>query len=106
MRKKSGFTFVEQAIVLVPEFEMVVHKLEQQVTLRGQSRSTLQNYIRRIALFVIHFGKLPEKIDPEEINEYLLNKTRIAVPVSAIPSGLSNLCAAWISARIGPSTPA
>ncbi|MDD2564506.1 MAG: tyrosine-type recombinase/integrase, partial [Salinivirgaceae bacterium] len=71
MRKKSGFTFVEQAIVLVPEFEKVVHKLEQQVTLRGQSRSTLQNYIRRIALFVIHFGKLPEKIDSEEINEYL-----------------------------------
>ena len=71
MRKKSGFTFVEQAIVLVPEFKMVVHKLEQQVTLRGQSRSTLQNYIRRIALFVIHFGKLPAKIDPEEINEYL-----------------------------------
>ncbi len=58
MRKKSGFTFVEQAIVLVPEFKMVVHKLEQQVTLRGQSRSTLQNYIRRITLFVIHFGKL------------------------------------------------
>ena len=71
MRKKSGFTIVEQAIVLVPEFKMVVHKLEQQVSLRRQSRSTLQNYIRRIALFVIHFGKLPEKIDPEEINEYL-----------------------------------
>lgn len=71
MRKKSGFTIVEQAIMLVPEFEKVVRKLEQQVTLRGQSRSTLQNYIRRIALFVIHFGKLPEKIDPEEINEYL-----------------------------------
>ena len=78
MRKKSGFTFVEQAIVLVPEFEMVVHKLEQQVTLRGQSRSTLQNYIRRIALFVIHFGKLPEKIDPEEINEYLAALARVS----------------------------
>ena len=71
MRKKSGFTIVEQAIVLVPEFESVVRKMEQQVTLRGQSKSTLQNYIRRIALFVIHFGKLPEHIDPEEINEYL-----------------------------------
>ena len=59
MRKKSGFTFVEQAIVLVREFMMVVHKLEQQVTLRGQSQSTLKNYISRIALFVIHFGKLP-----------------------------------------------
>jgi integrase/recombinase XerD len=71
MRKKSGFTIVEQAIVLVPEFEKVVRKLEQQVTLRGQSKSTLKNYIRRIALFVVHFGKLPEQIDPEEINEYL-----------------------------------
>jgi hypothetical protein len=71
MRKKSGFTIVEQAIVLVPEFENVVRKLEQQVTLRGQSKSTLNNYIRRIALFVVNFGKMPEQIDPEEINEYL-----------------------------------
>ncbi len=30
MRKKSDFTIVEQAIMLVPEFDMVVHKLEQQ----------------------------------------------------------------------------
>jgi len=71
MRKKSGFTIVEQAIVLVPEFDNVVRKLDQQVALRGQSKSTLNNYIRRIALFVIRFGKLPEQIDPEEINEYL-----------------------------------
>jgi integrase/recombinase XerD len=48
MRKKSGFTIVEQAIVLVPAFENVVRKLEQQVVLRGQSKSTLHNYIRRI----------------------------------------------------------
>lgn len=71
MRKKPGFTIVEQAVMLVPGFENVVRKLEQQVTLRGQSKSTLQNYIRRIALFVIRFEKLPQQIDPEEINEYL-----------------------------------
>ena len=76
MRKKSGFTIVEQAIMLVPEFEKVVRKLEQQVTLRGQSESTLKNYIRRIAQFVVHFGKLPEKIDTEEINEYLVSLAR------------------------------
>ena len=76
MRKKSGFTMVEQAIMLVPEFENVVRKLEQQVTLRGQSKSTLNNYIRRIALFVINFKKLPEQIDPEEINEYLVALAR------------------------------
>ena len=40
MRKKSGFTIVEQAIILVPEFENVVHKPDQQATLRGQSMST------------------------------------------------------------------
>jgi integrase/recombinase XerD len=76
MRKKSGITIVEQAIMLVPEFEKVVLKLDQQVTLRGQSKSTLQNYIRRIALFVVHFGKLPQQIDPEEINEYLVALAR------------------------------
>ena len=76
MRKKSGFTMIEQAILLVPEFKNVVRKLGQQVTLRGQSKSTLNNYMRRIALFVIHFKKLPEQIDPEEINEYLVALAR------------------------------
>ena len=71
MRKKSGFTIVEQAIIAVPGFENVVKKLEQQVILRGQTNSTLQNYIRRIALFVLHFEKLPEQLDEDQINEYL-----------------------------------
>jgi site-specific recombinase XerD len=73
MRKKSGFTIVEQAIVLVPEFGNVVRKMEQQVVLRGQSKSTLNNYIRRVALLVSHFEKLPESVDTEEINEYLVS---------------------------------
>lgn len=71
MRKKTGPSIVERAIIQVPGFEKVVKRLDQQVTLRGQSKSTLQNYIRRIALFVLHFDKLPEAIEEEEINEYL-----------------------------------
>lgn len=71
MRKKSSLTIVERAIVVVPEFEKVAKKLEQHVILKGQSESTLKNYIRRIALFVIHFEKLPEQIVDDEINEYL-----------------------------------
>ena len=65
MRKKTGLT------IAVPGFETVVKKLELQVTLRGQSKSTLQNYFRRIALFSLHFRKLPEQIEEDEINEYL-----------------------------------
>ena len=50
---------------------MAVH-----VELRGQSKSTLQNYTRRISLFVIHFNDLPENISEDEINEYLVALAR------------------------------
>jgi site-specific recombinase XerD len=76
MSRKSGPTIVEQAIIAVPEFEKVVKKISQQVTLRGQSHSTLKNYTRRIALFVIHFKQLPEQVSEDEINEYLVALAR------------------------------
>ena len=76
MKKKAGLTIVEQAMVLVPEFKARALKLEHQVELRGQSASTLNNYIRRIALFVIHFEKLPEHVSEDEINEYLVALAR------------------------------
>ncbi len=44
--------------------------------MRGQSKSTLNNYIRRIALFVLHFKQLPENICEDEINEYLVALAR------------------------------
>src|SRR5665647_1776331 len=71
MRKRIEPTIVEKAIQTVDGFEKVYKMLQQQVTLRGQSRSTLENYIRRIALISLHFGRLPEQVSDEEINEYL-----------------------------------
>ena len=76
MRKKTSPSIVERAIESVQGFDKVAIKLEQQVELRGQSKSTLQNYIRRIALLCLHFGKLPELLDEEEINEYLVALAR------------------------------
>lgn len=76
MRKRTSPTILEQAIIAVPDFKRVISKLDQQVILRGQSQSTLNNYIRRIALFVIHFERLPEQVDEEEINEYLVAQAR------------------------------
>jgi len=76
MRKRTSPTILERAIIAVPEFERVIKKLSNQVTLRGQSNSTLNNYTRRIALFVIHFGKLPEQVEEDEINEYLVALAR------------------------------
>jgi len=76
MRKKTSLTIVERAIILVPEFQKVIDKLSQQVTLKGQSSSTLNNYVRRIALFVIHFKRLPELVTEDETNEYLVSLAR------------------------------
>jgi integrase/recombinase XerD len=60
MRKRTARTILEQAKIAVPEFENVIDKLSIQVTLRGQSKSTPENYTRRIALLVIHVNRLPE----------------------------------------------
>lgn len=76
MRQKTGLTIVERTIIAVPGFEQVLKKLDQQVVLRGQSQSTLNNYIRRIALISLHFGRLPEYVEEDEINEYLVALAR------------------------------
>jgi len=71
MRKKSEFTTVERAIQTVDGFQKVYNTLQQQTILRGQSQSTLENYIRQIALISLEFNKLPEDLSEEDINEYL-----------------------------------
>jgi len=76
MKKKTSLTILEKAIICVPRFKLVLKKLETQVELRGQSKSTLQNYGRRLALFVIHFKALPEEICEDEINEFLVALAR------------------------------
>ena len=76
MKRKTSPTILEQAIDVVPGFERVITKLSHQVTLRGQSKSTLNNYTRRIALFVLHFKQLPEQVSEDEINEYLVALAR------------------------------
>ena len=71
MRKKSKFTTVERAMQTVDGFSRVYKLIEQQTILRNQSKSTLQSYIRPVALISLHFGRLPEDIQEAEINDYL-----------------------------------
>lgn len=71
MRKRTEPTIVENALATIAGFDRACQKMQQQVALKGQSKSTLENYIRRIAIITLHFGKLPEHISDDEINEYL-----------------------------------
>ena len=73
--KKNVFSIVERTFFNVQGFEKVYKTLRQQTILKGQSKSTLNNYVRRIAAISLHFNRLPEHISDEEINGYLTSLT-------------------------------
>jgi len=71
MKQKSDFSVIGRALATVAGFDRVYQKLEQQVVLRGQAKSTFENYIHRIAQVSLHFNCLPEEVVEEELNDYL-----------------------------------
>ena len=70
MRKERA-KIVDNAIQTVEGFDKVFKVIHQNTVLKGQSKSTFHNYLRRIALISLHFDRLPENISDDEINEYL-----------------------------------
>ncbi len=71
MKTKINSTAIGRAMESVDGFSRVFQTLRQQTALRGQSESTLYNYMHRIALVSLHFNRLPEQVAEEELNEYL-----------------------------------
>jgi len=71
MKQKGEFTTLQRATQTVDGFSHVFETLRQQTALRGQSESTLYNYIHRVSLVSLHFNRLPEDISGDEINKYL-----------------------------------
>ena len=82
MKQKSEFSVIGRAMTTVAGFDRVYRSLEQQVTLRGQAKSTFENYIHRIAQVSLHFNRLPEEATAEELNEYLVSLAVSAVSPS------------------------
>ncbi|MBN2486092.1 MAG: tyrosine-type recombinase/integrase [Bacteroidales bacterium] len=72
MTHGHNLTIIEKAIYSVKGFAKVYHLLKEQIVLNNQSYSTLSNYLRQIALVCLYFMKLPEEIDTNEINRYLV----------------------------------
>ncbi|MBV5347826.1 hypothetical protein JZU46_06395 [bacterium] len=82
MKQKSKFTTLERAIQTVDGFTHVFTTLRQQTALRGQSESTLYNYIHRIALVSLHLKRLPQNISEVELTEYLTELALLATSPS------------------------
>lgn len=101
MRCKSESTIVERALQGIEGFSAVFAKIQQQVILKGQSQSTYHNYIRQIAKVCLHFGRLPEDIPEEEINEFLTGLARR--PCEGLNPRRGGVSASLLSAH--PSVP-
>ncbi len=82
MKTEKEFTVIGRAMATVAGFDSVYRTLEQQVVLRGQAKSTFENYIHRIAQVSLHFNRLPEEISPEELNEFLASLAVSAISPS------------------------
>lgn len=82
MKQKSNSSIIGRALATVAGFDRVFHTLEQQVVLRGQAKSTFENYIQRIAQVSLHFDRLPEDVSTDELNEYLVSLAVSAVSPS------------------------
>ena len=82
MKTEKEFTVIGRAMATIAGFDRVYRTLEQQVVLRGQAKSTFENYIHRIAQVSLHFNRLPEEISAEELNEYLASLAVSAISPS------------------------
>lgn len=82
MKQKSDSSIIGRALTSVAGFDRVYRTLSQQVVLRGQAKSTFDNYIQRIAQVSLHFNRLPEDVSTDELNEYLVSLALSAVSPS------------------------
>ena len=69
--KNKRLTIVQSALQTIDSFEQVFKVIKQNTVLQGKSLSTFNNYLRRIALISLHFGKLPEDISDDDLKDYL-----------------------------------
>ena len=74
--RKRTFTIVEQACEEIPGFRKLYQEFENKVILRGQTKSTLSNYSRKIAHICLHYRKLPQELSQKQINSYLADLAR------------------------------
>jgi site-specific recombinase XerD len=80
--KNQEETMVARASRMVPGFERVYKQLQTQIAIRGQSTSSLHNYARCLARLCLHFGRLPEEVCEDEINEYLASLAQSTISPS------------------------
>lgn len=62
---------METALSEVPEFKELTLKLERSFAINGKATSTLRNYLRCLAHLALHYHCSPERLNEEQIDDYL-----------------------------------
>jgi hypothetical protein len=86
---------LEQTIIAVPEFEKVIDKLANQVTLRGQSKSTLHKSAETSAERILRLTGFDPRLCPACKKGHMQIKReipRIRSPAAHLPSLLRAAC--------------
>jgi integrase/recombinase XerD len=73
--KKVYNTLVSQARKNVPDFDAAYSKFHERVVIDQNSKSTITNYSRSIAMIALHFNRVPHLVGVDEINGYLYRMT-------------------------------
>jgi integrase/recombinase XerD len=50
-------------------FEELIYRFERTVSVLGRSKTTFGSYFRRVVAVAIYYGKIPTKLDQEQIHE-------------------------------------
>lgn len=79
---KNNTTYLQFAAICVPGFEVAKKMMESNLRLKNLSKSTGKNYLRKLAQVCLHYKKTPEHFSQEEINSYLLLKSKITPSLS------------------------
>jgi len=58
------------AAMKIEGYTQFIETYKQNATVKGLSNNTIKNYVRKITDAVLHFNKLPEHINEQELNAY------------------------------------
>lgn len=72
----------------------LLQKFEKKLQLRNYRQTTIKTYCSCIASFLYHFNRSPERINKDEIEDYILTKSARNTKAQVI--GGSNIFTNWL----------
>jgi site-specific recombinase XerD len=70
-KEKIKLNMVNRAKNEVPGFSEMIYRFERTMSVFGRSQQTFNCYATHVSAISLHFGKIPTKLNPEQVHDYL-----------------------------------